>query len=125
MRNVWGVAKVYETYVGKKEFEPKDPIFEQIRNAGEEYGATTGRPRQCNWIDVELFQKAIRMNGVTHLVFNKMDVLNKIGIWKIRDSKEVVSFENGDECRTFLRNKRKELGVNPHNIFFSESKEGI
>ena len=75
IRNVYGVAKIYETYVGAKRFEPKDPIFEKIRVQGEEFGATTGRPRQCNWMNWQLLEKAIRINGVTDIVFNKVDVL--------------------------------------------------
>jgi adenylosuccinate synthase len=46
LREVWGVAKAYETNVGAKKFEPKDPVFAKLRELGGEYGATTGRPRQ-------------------------------------------------------------------------------
>jgi adenylosuccinate synthase len=126
VRNIWGVAKVYETYVGKKEFEPKnESVFEQIRRVGEEYGATTGRPRQCNWIDLALLQKAIQINGVTHLVFNKMDILNTVGVWRIRNGKNIIPFTHGDDFKNAIRNAVQGFGINPRNIFFSESKEGI
>jgi len=81
VRKVWGVAKMYETYVGTKKFEPKNPVFEKLRQLGEEYGATTGRPRQCNWMNFDLIEKAVRINGVTHIVFNKMDILRAVGHW--------------------------------------------
>ena len=77
IRNVWGVGKVYDTYVGKKDFEPDDLIFQEIRDAGEEYGATTGRPRQCNWLDLDALIRAININGVTQVVLNKADVLKE------------------------------------------------
>ena len=78
VRNVWGVAKIYETYVGAKSFQPSDSIFDALQTIGEEFGATTGRKRQCNWTDLDMILKAVRMNGVTDLVFNKMDVLPKL-----------------------------------------------
>ena len=70
IRKVWGVAKMYETYVGAKKFQPDGEIFNMLRKVGKEYGATTGRPRQCNWMDWDLVEKAIKVNGVTDLVFN-------------------------------------------------------
>ena len=42
IRNVWGVAKIYETYVGAKQFQPNDNIFDSLQEVGEEFGATTG-----------------------------------------------------------------------------------
>ena len=83
VRNVFGVAKLYETYVGAKNFEPKDPIFDDIRTVGEEFGATTGRPRQCNWMNWNLVEKAIKINGVSRLIVNKVDVLEKVGKWSL------------------------------------------
>ena len=81
IRNVWGVIKAYETYVGKRQFQPDEEVFDHIQFAGQEFGATTGRVRQCNWINIEEVQRAINMNGVNRLVVNKMDVLRDIGTW--------------------------------------------
>lgn len=125
VRQIWGVAKVYETYVGKKAFEPKEKVFMKIREIGEEYGATTGRPRQCNWLDVDMLQKAAHMNGATHVVFNKMDVLNNVGVWKARLKKNLVSFRDPNEMKSFLRKRLVVAGVSPKNIYFSERKDGI
>ena len=63
VRNIWGVGKVYDTYVGQKNFEPDNKVFEKIREIGEEYGATTGRPRQCNWLDIDRLIKSININN--------------------------------------------------------------
>ena len=81
IRNVWGVIKAYETYVGKRQFQPDEEVFDRIQEAGQEFGATTGRVRQCNWINIEEVQQAIDMNGVNRLVVNKIDVLREVGIW--------------------------------------------
>ena len=79
VRDVWGVAKIYETYVGAKKFQPDSNIFSLIQEVGQEFGATTGRKRQVNWMNINFLKKALNINGVTHLVLNKVDVLEKIG----------------------------------------------
>ena len=126
VRDIWGVAKAYETYVGKKEFEPKnEKIFEKIREFGQEYGATTGRARQCNWLDMQLLEKAARMNGVTKLVINKIDVLNRVKAWKIRDNKKVIAFKGPEPMRAFIRKRLVSTGLKKENIFFSESAKTV
>lgn len=125
VRDVWGVAKVYETYVGLKEFEPKNPIFERIREVGEEYGATTKRPRQCNWLDLNLLEKAIKINGVTHVVFSKVDVLRAVGEWNVIQDGKVIRIESEEEMKQLLTQKLTQCGVQSENIFFSETKDAI
>ncbi len=125
VRNVWGVAKAYETYVGKKKFEPSDAIFKKIREVGEEYGSTTGRPRQCNWMDIDILERAVKMNGVTHLVFSKIDVLNSVGVWKVRVDKKVRAFKNQNEMKKFVTKHFSPLGIASKNIYFSERKDRI
>ena len=125
VRDVWGVAKVYETYVGNKKFEPKEQIFKQIRQAGEEYGATTGRPRQCNWLDIGMLERAINLNGVNHLVLNKIDVLDAVGAWKIREGKKVHTFKDGKTMQAFIRTRLSKTGIAPKNIHFSNRKDAI
>jgi adenylosuccinate synthase len=79
IRHVYGVIKPYETYVGAKKFQDMDdPVLAAFQSQGFEVGATTGRIRQCNWIDFEKLERAIVMNGVTHLVVNKMDIFENV-----------------------------------------------
>ena len=105
IRNVWGVAKIYETYVGAKSFEPSDNIFKEIRELGKEYGATTGRPRQCNWLDLKTLRKAAIINGVTNIVFNKMDILAQIGEWKLYDEQGGIrGFATEDGMKRYIYN---------------------
>lgn len=125
VKDVWGVAKIYETYVGNKHFETKEPVFEDIRKAGEEYGATTGRSRQCNWLNLDLLEQAVRMNGVTHIVFSKMDVLRKVGQWAIWLKGKKLTFKTEAAMKSFLSRKLNKLGLAQNRIFFSESKERI
>ena len=124
-RNVWGVGKIYETYVGAKKFEPEQPVFSRMRDLGEEYGATTGRPRQCNWLDVTRLIRAIKVNGVTHVVLNKMDILRQLDAWKMLLGGEVINLGNEDQAKLVIT-RALELGV-PHDIkvFFSDKKDAI
>jgi adenylosuccinate synthase len=125
IRKVYGVAKGYETYVGTKNFEPQDEteIFSKLREVGKEYGATTGRPRQCNWMDLQLLKKAMRINGVTHLVMNKMDVLRETGTWKMRDKSTLYDYlSDGAFCE---RIKQEALQCGVKNVSFSYSPEYI
>ena len=125
INDVWGVAKIYETYVGSKKFQPEGAIFDTIGDIGEEFGATTGRRRQVNWMNMQTAERAIRMNGVTHVVFNKVDVLREAGEWAVIDSDKVVPFQGEQPMQEFVRERLRELNILPGNIFFSESKDKI
>ncbi|GAB2537268.1 adenylosuccinate synthase [Spirosoma aerophilum] len=75
---VFGIFKAYCTRVGSGPFptELADETGELIRKEGREFGATTGRPRRCGWLDLPALKYAIMINGVTQLVMMKVDVLN-------------------------------------------------
>lgn len=127
VRNIWGVGKVYDTYVGAKTFEPKSKVFGQIREAGEEYGATTGRPRQCNWLDIDRLIKSINVNGITHLVLNKVDVLEKVNSFSVYENKERKQFNSSVEMMNYIsRNVRTSKVMKPlTNIYFSGNKNNL
>ena len=76
--NVIGIFKAYCTRVGSGPFptELEDETGEQLRQTGHEFGATTGRPRRCGWIDLPALKYAIMLNGVTEMVMTKADVLS-------------------------------------------------
>ncbi|WP_400194113.1 adenylosuccinate synthase [Hymenobacter sp. B81] len=75
---VYGISKAYCTRVGSGPFptELHDEVGEKIRQAGREFGSTTGRPRRCGWIDLPALRYAIMLNGVTELHLMKADVLS-------------------------------------------------
>lgn len=77
---VYGIFKAYCTRVGSGPFptELHDEMGENIRANGHEFGATTGRPRRCGWIDLPALKYAIMLNGVTQLIMTKADVLSGI-----------------------------------------------
>lgn len=75
---VIGITKAYCTRVGSGPFptELNDATGEKLRAEGNEFGATTGRPRRCGWIDLPALKYSVILNGVTQLVMTKLDVLN-------------------------------------------------
>lgn len=75
---VFGIFKAYCTRVGSGPFptELLESTGEELRKKGHEFGATTGRPRRCGWIDLPALKYAIMLNGVTSLIMTKADVLS-------------------------------------------------
>lgn len=78
IREVIGISKAYCTRVGSGPFPTElfDEDGEALRKEGQEFGATTGRPRRCGWIDLPQLKYVIMVNGVTQLCITKLDVLN-------------------------------------------------
>ncbi len=85
IRDVIGVTKAYCTRVGSGPFptELNDVMGEELRRIGNEFGATTGRPRRCGWIDLVALNFACMVNGVTKLVMTKADVLDAFDELKV------------------------------------------
>jgi adenylosuccinate synthase len=77
---VLGVVKAYTTRVGNGPLpsEADDAESEQLRQLGNEFGATTGRPRRCGWFDAVVVRYAVRVNGLTDLAVTKLDVLDTL-----------------------------------------------
>ncbi len=77
---VIGVVKAYTTRVGEGPFPTEFPemLGSRIREIGKEYGATTGRPRRCGWLDGVALRYAMRINGMTRLAITKLDVLDTL-----------------------------------------------
>ncbi|HZF65913.1 MAG TPA: adenylosuccinate synthase [Chitinophagaceae bacterium] len=90
IKEVIGVSKAYCTRVGGGPFptELEDETGEQLRKTGNEFGATTGRPRRCGWMDMVALKYACMINGVTQIVMTKADVLDK--------------FENLNVCTSYI-----------------------
>ncbi|MFC1809426.1 adenylosuccinate synthase [Candidatus Omnitrophota bacterium] len=83
--HVMGVVKAYTTRVGEGPFPTEfDPYhMELIRKKGEEYGATTGRPRRCGWFDAVIVNYSVMINGIDQLVITKLDVLDELPMIKV------------------------------------------
>ena len=101
--NIYGIAKIYETYVGNKEFQPKENTeLHRFQEAGQEVGATTGRVRQCNYLNLDTLIPAIKINGVTNIIFNKIDIVQQLNIYKLIYKKEIKIFKDFYEMKYFI-----------------------
>lgn len=97
---VIGVFKAYTTSVSKGPFPTSiegESLADKIREIGNEFGTTTGRPRQIGWLDLFEVDKAAKLNGCTSLVVNKSDVLSGLGDISVRvDENDYKTFEGWD-----------------------------
>lgn len=82
---VYGIFKAYCTRVGSGPFptELHDEEGQKLRDVGNEYGATTGRPRRCGWLDLVALKYAVMLNGITGLIMTKADVLDTFDTIKV------------------------------------------
>ncbi|MEM7163671.1 MAG: adenylosuccinate synthase [Bacteroidota bacterium] len=95
INKVYGIFKAYCTRVGSGPFptELENDKGEELRKKGHEFGATTGRPRRCGWLDLPALKYAIMINGVTHLSMMKADVLSGMDSIEVCESYQL----NGQE----------------------------
>ncbi len=112
---VLGVVKAYTTRVGSGPFvtEIKDKLGEFLRLKGGEYGATTGRPRRCGWLDIVGLKHAVRINGITGIALTKLDVLD--GLEKIKVCTGYTYDAPADSCSCSKKGKPCRLTEIPHN----------
>ena len=109
VERVYGITKAYCTRVGSGPFptELHDDTGQTIMQAGGEFGATTGRPRRCGWIDLVQLRYSTLINGVTDLIITKADVLNGFNEIKAahayringKSSKELPLYLEGDNIK--------------------------
>ena len=106
INKIIGISKAYTTRVGEGPFltELFDEDGELLAKKGNEFGATTGRPRRCGWLDLVALKKAIFTNSVTDLCITKLDVLDETKIIRVcveyNDNKPVFKEFNGWLCST-------------------------
>jgi adenylosuccinate synthase len=93
-KRIVGIVKAYVSRVGVSPFptELTCEIGEKIREVGQEYGTTTGRPRRVGWLDLVQLRKAIRVNGITEIALTKIDILGGLEELKI-----CVAYDINDE----------------------------
>ncbi|MCC6582575.1 MAG: adenylosuccinate synthase, partial [Chitinophagales bacterium] len=112
---VIGITKAYCTRVGGGPFpsELDDEVGEKLRKEGSEFGATTGRPRRCGWIDLPALNYACLINGVTKLIITKADILNSFEEFGVTTHYKYDNKETKDLPYDMVNKK-----IVPTNIFF-------
>ena len=122
IEDVFGIFKAYTTRVGSGPFPTEifDETGEQIAKIGNEFGATTGRPRRCGWLDLVTLKYSVQVNGVTQLMMMKGDVLSGIDKLKI-----CTSYDYNGETIHHLPFSLNEENINPKYIEMNGWHEDI
>jgi len=124
LRNIYGVIKAYTTKVGGGDFPAriKDEAIEKLfQDAGHEFGATTGRPRMCGWLDLFALRHAIELSGANMLFINKSDIC------PTEDIEVVIGYEvNGKKSDEFPLRLNEVTGVETEKLSgWGEANYGI
>ena len=129
IRNIYGVCKAYDTYVGAKKFQDtEDSTLRELQIQGEEFGATTGRERQCNYLNLNFLIKSININNCSQVIINKCDILQNVGTnaYKFYYHDDLISFNDFNIMINSITNILvSNTTVSRSNIKFSFSKTDI
>jgi adenylosuccinate synthase len=140
VKEVFGIFKAYCTRVGSGPFptELLEETGEKMRQIGREFGSTTGRPRRCGWLDLPSLKYSCMLNGVTHLLMMKADVLNEFDEIKVCTGYQlsygtiteslpydIVNEQIKPIYKTFKGWKKDLSGIKSFNSFPSELTEYI
>lgn len=122
IRHIYGITKIYDTYVGNMAFEPKDnEELLKIGALGKEFGATTGRKRQCNYLNLDTLIDALIINQCNKCIINKTDILIDLNIFKLYHENKLLSFDTFEEMRQYICKTLEFIddiifSSNPYNI---------
>ena len=108
IRHIYGAIKIYDTRSGIDPLFPEELLdhneLKKIIDIGKEYGVTTGRKRKTNWLNMDLLIKAINISGTTHIIISKIDVLEKLNIYKLYFNNDLIHFKDIEEMKQFINN---------------------
>ena len=120
--NVYGVAKMYDTYVGSMVFQPPDDLdLVKIGDYGREYGSTTGRRRQCNYLNLDALKEGLLINNCNICIINKVDIIDELGIFKLYNKDELLTFYTLNDMKNFILQELRFIG----EVIFSYSPYAI
>jgi adenylosuccinate synthase len=129
IKNIIGIAKIYDTKSGVDPLFPEslwqDPELSMLIEMGQEFGSTTGRRRIANWLNLNKLIDAIKISGVTKLIINKCDILEKIHTYKLFQNNNLYKFNTLQSMESFIRNQLLHILNDPIEIIFSGNKENI
>ena len=129
IRNIYGASKIYDTRSGTDPDFPEELLEnDELKNicyTGQEYGTTTGRLRKVNWLNLDKLIDAINLSGTTHLVISKIDILQKINIFKLIFNNEIKTFNSYNDMASFIEKTINTKCLEKINIVFSGNVETV
>lgn len=129
IRTIYGASKIYDTRAGNDtDFPPQlheDQELNAIGKAGYEIGTTTGRTRTVNWLNMDKLIESINMTGTTNLIISKVDVLEKVEIFKLIHNKDIIKFHTLQSMTDYIREVLIDSCKMLKDIIFSYSPKFI
>lgn len=127
IRDIYGTCKIYDTRSGNDPNFPEslldDPQLSSIAECGEEYGTTTGRKRKVNWLNLDKLIQAINISGTTIIIVSKVDVLEKVGIFKLIHNTTIQRFDCIQSMKDYIHKTLHSTCPLLETITFSSSTE--
>ena len=106
IRDIYGAAKIYDTRVGvDPDFNDdllKDNELTKIALIGKEFGATTGRTRKVNWLNLDKLIQSINISGCNIIIISKVDILEKVSLFKLIKNKTIIEFDNLSKMKLYI-----------------------
>ena len=129
IRNIYGATKIYDTRSGIDPLFPESLLENEelilIAKEGKEYGTTTGRLRKVNWLTLDKLIKALNITGTTHVIISKIDIFEKLEIYKINYQNNILNFKSMEELKQFINEKLKLECELLSKIIYSDNVEYI
>ena len=129
INNIYGAVKIYDTRSGIDPDFPdellNDKELNKIGEIGEEYGVTTNRRRKVNWLNINKLTYAINTSGVNIVIISKIDVLEKLNIFKLYFNKKIINFDSLYNMKTYIKLKIQGDCPNVSSIIFSNTPLSI
>lgn len=126
---IYGASKIYDTRSGTDPLFPESLLEDKellsIVKAGGEIGTTTGRIRKTNWLNLDKLIVALNITGVTDIIISKVDVLEKVELYKLFHNGDLICFENIKEMQTYITNAISGTCDYVKTITYSGKVEGI
>jgi len=129
IREIIGVAKIYDTKSGNDPMFPEslweDQDLNKIIELGAEFGSTTGRKRIINWLNLDYLLKAMNFSATTYLIVNKCDILQQLNKYKLYHNNKLISFNDLNETKSYILSTINNEAQECKQIIFSGDKESI
>lgn len=124
IKDIYGITKAYDTYVGSYNFQPSeyDTMLNLLGDLGNEYGSTTGRRRQCNFLNMDHLIEALTVNNCNICIINKADIIFEANIFRLYYDNELLIFTDFSSMQKFICEKLHDIRI---NVIFSFSPDCI
>ena len=129
IRDIYGATKIYDTRVGvDPDFTDdllKDNVLSKIAEVGSEFGATTGRTRKVNWLNLDKLIDSINISGSNKIIISKVDILEKINVFKVIYDHKTKEFDSLNKMIRFVNDTILNLCSEVNSISFSNNPYSI